>query len=533
MKLQRSIGTLGLLFSAIGGIIGSGWLLGPMFAAQIAGPAALLSWVIGGLVMMVIALTYAELASMLPVPGGMVRFLQFSHGTFSSYTMGWIGWLASAAVPPVETMALMHYVNNYVPGLMHTVAGTPLLTGLGFFVAVVLLFIMCIVNFFGVKLLSSTNSFMVFLKLIFPLITIITLLCLSFHHTNFTSMGFAPYGLHGVLTALPAAGVIFSFIGYTPAIMLAGEAKNPQRAIPIAVLGSLILCMILYLFLQAAFIGSLAPSDFAHGWANLSFSGDTGPFAGIAMTLGVIWLSNVLLAGAIISPFGTALLYTGATARLTYAMGQNGYMPNFLMKLNGFGIPARILGINFIIGVILFLPFPTWQGMMSFLVSALTLAYAVGPLALGILRKKLPKIKRPFKIKWVTFTNLSGFYICNLIIYWTGWDTISKMLAAIALGYIVLVIYLFTQSGKKLDLNFEGGWWFIPYFIVLGILSKISAFGGGTGALTFGWDFLVIAVFTTIVYYVAQYAGMQCETSLIDAHAHAKHELDSEKDSLV
>ena len=91
MPLKRSIGTMGLLFAAVGGIVGSGWLFGPYYAAQFAGPAAILSWVIGGALMMVIAMTFAELSSTFPLAGGTVRFLALSHGTMVSFSMGWIG----------------------------------------------------------------------------------------------------------------------------------------------------------------------------------------------------------------------------------------------------------------------------------------------------------------------------------------------------------------------------------------------------------------------------------------------------------
>ena len=514
MSLQRHISNRGLLLSAVGGIVGSGWLLGPLFAAKIAGPAAILSWVIGGLLMMIIALTYAELSSMLPVPGGTVRFLQFSHGTLASFTIACLGWLASAAVPPIETMALLHYANNYMPGLMHAVHGTHVLTGEGFGIAVVLILVMSFINIMGVKLLSKTNSLVVVIKLLFPVLTIVTLLVMDFHASNFTSHGFAPFGLKGILSALPAAGVIFSFIGYAPAIQLAGEAKNPQKAIPFAILGALILCIILYVLLQTSFIGALTGKDIAHGWANINFAGESGPFAGIAVAIGAIWLSKLIFLGAFISPFGTALIYTGSTARMTYAMGQNGYLPHWLMHINRFGIPARIIGLNFLIGVILFLPFPTWQSMMSFLVSALVLAYTVGPLALGVLRHKLPDATRPFKVKCYKGVTMLGFYICNLIVFWTGWHILSYMLIAIGLGYVFLILYMLTPHGRGIDLQLKGGWWLVPYLACMGILSKLGSFGGGANWIGFGWDFVAIAIFSLVFYFISQHAGLRTETQL-------------------
>lgn len=516
MKLNRSIGTVGLLFSAVGGIVGSGWLLGPLFAAKIAGPAAIISWIIGGILMMIIALTYAELSSMLPLPGGTVRFLHFSHGTLASFTVGWLGWLASAAVPPIETMALVHYANNYWPGLIHKVQGTMVLSEKGLAFSIALLLIISAVNFLGVRLLSKTNNFVVALKLFFPLATLIVLLSLDFHAHNFVSHGFAPMGFKGILAALPSAGVIFAFIGYAPAIQLAGEAKNPQRAIPVAILGALVICIVLYVGLQASFIGAMPAKSLAHGWANLSFSGEAGPFAGLAVAVGAIWLSQLILVGSFISPFGTALIYTGSTARMTYAMGENGFLPKSFLKLNRFGIPSKILLINFVIGVILFLPFPTWQSMMSFLVAALVLAYTVGPLSLRVLRHKMPDANRPFHVKFAKIITIVGFYICNLIIYWTGWHIFSSMLIAIVIGYAVLALFMMSKYGKGLDLNIGGGFWMLPYLAIMGVMSYLGSFGGGRNIIAFGWDFLLLAVVTLIFYKWSHVAGRNSMTDLVD-----------------
>ncbi|MCH9770397.1 MAG: APC family permease [Gammaproteobacteria bacterium] len=508
MTLKRSIGTWGLLFAAVGGIIGSGWLFGPFYAAQEAGPAALLSWVIGGGLMMVIAMTFAELSSTFPVAGGTVRFLHLSHGPLVSYTMAWIGWLSAAAVAPIETMALLQYASNYFPTLMHLVHGTHVLSGMGFIIAAVLMLLMCVINAIGVHFLAKTNSLVVVLKLVVPVVAILVLFCEDFHLSNFTTHGFAANGVKGVLSALPTAGVIFSFIGYSPAIQLAGEAKNPQRSIPIAIIGALCFSIVLYVVLQVAFVGALKPSAFAHGWRHLSFVGDAGPFAGIMTLLGVVWLVKILYIDAAISPFGTALIYTASTARMCYAMGDNGYLPKPMMKLNKFSVPARILFLNYIIGLILFLPFPTWQNLVGFLVSALVFAYAVGPLALLVLRKTLPHQPRPFRVPAAKLVCLSAFYICNLIVYWTGWVIIAKMGVAIALGYVVLFFYRRSEQGKRLSFQWNKSWWIFIYIGLMVLVSYLGNFGGGRNIIPFGWDFLVIAVISWFIFECSQFCAL-------------------------
>ena len=502
MPFKKQISSSGLLFASIGGIVGSGWLFGPFYAAKVAGPAACLSWLIGGLLMMIIALTFAELASSLPKAGGMVRFTQYSHGTLVSFTMSWISWLASVMVAPIETMATIQYAANYLPAIANSTPETVTLTPIGIVVAAVIMFSMCWVNFFSVKFFAKSNAYIVVWKLIIPVVTIGFLFSLSFTPTHFTQYGgFAPYGIRGILAALPTAGVIFSFIGYNSAIQLAAETHNPQKAIPFAIVGSLVACIVLYVVLQIAFIGATDEASLSQGWSKLHYLGDHGPIAGILASFGVGWFVAVLYLDALVSPLGTAYIYTAATARMNFAMSRNGYMPSEMETLNKNGAPVKAIMTNFCIGMIFFLPFPGWQSMVGFLVSCFVLAYAIGPLACVSLRDHLPDLERPFKVPYVRTTSNVAFYICNLLVYWTGWSTVWKMLLTIGLGYVVLAIQRM-QRGPKEPLHAEHAVWLFPYLAGLAVISYLGDFGGRQ-VITFGWDFLVIGIFSLIVFKVA------------------------------
>src|SRR3990167_7356515 len=141
MTFQRSISTLGLLFAGISSVIGSGWLFGSLYAAQIAGPAAVLSWLIGGLLMMTVAFTFAELGSTFPVAAGMIHFAEVSYGSFMSFLIGWTIWVSSVSVAPVETLALIQYASNYLPCLMKTAGDMRVLTSVGVLVAAGVMFL--------------------------------------------------------------------------------------------------------------------------------------------------------------------------------------------------------------------------------------------------------------------------------------------------------------------------------------------------------------------------------------------------------
>lgn len=510
MEVKRSVGPMGLLFLAVGSIVGSGWLFGPFFAAQVAGPSAVLAWILGGVLMIFVALTFAELAAMFPVTGGSIQFLQVSHGTLVSFTFAWIGWISSVAVAPIETLALLQYATHYLPWLTFQKEGVTLLTGQGTIVAAGVMGVICWVNVVGVNLLSKSNVLIGCFKLFVPLLTVVLLISLNFHAENFTSHQFFAGGLHGLLASLPSAGIIFSFIGYSSAVQMGGEAKRPQFAIPFAILGALFVCTILYCGLQIAFVGAVPESALANGWAHLSFAGDAGPFVGLMTLMGVVWCVQLLYVDAVISPFGTALIYTGSTARMAYAMGKNGYMPQILRQLNKYGTPARLVWVNFFLGILLFLPFPTWQTMMSFLVSAIVFAYAVGPLALVVLRKIAPDQARPFRLPQAKLLSFVAFYICNLVLLWVGWSTIYKMLIMIVMGYVLLWAYRKYGHGERFAMEWHNSGWLFMYLFLLGAISYCASFGDGKNWITFGWDFAAVFLESLLIFVWAYRSG--CKT---------------------
>src|SRR3954454_15344984 len=137
--LRRHVGPIGLLFASVGSIIGSGWLFGALNASNEAGPAAIISWALGGAMIMLIGLVYAELGTMFPLSGGVVRFPHMAFGSFASYTSGWITWVAVATTAPIEVEAALQYGTKYAGFTRsHTVGGEEVhtLTTLGYASAV-------------------------------------------------------------------------------------------------------------------------------------------------------------------------------------------------------------------------------------------------------------------------------------------------------------------------------------------------------------------------------------------------------------
>jgi amino acid transporter len=507
--LRRHVGTVGLLFASIGSIIGSGWLFGAMNASRTAGPAAIISWAMGGVMILFIGLCYAELGSMFPLSGGVVRFPHISFGSTASFMTGWVTWVACMSVAPIEVEGALQYATKYAPftqkntladgSIVHT------LTGLGLVVAVILMAVFVVINYIGVRWFARINTALVWWKLAIISIVILAFLFTSFHAGNFTSKGFTPNGWHGVFTAIATSGIVFSFLGFRQGIELAGETDNPRRNVPLAVIGSVLITAVIYVLLQVAFIGALRPQDFSGGWANVSFTDDFGPLAAVATFLGLAWLAVLLYIDAVISPADTGLIYITVTARISYAMSRNGNAPRPLSRTTDRGVPLVSMIVAFLVGLVLFLPFPSWQQLVGFITSATVLSFGSGPLVLAAMRRQLPEQERPFRVPGRHVIPFLAFWSSNLIVYWTGWATDSKLFIAVGIGVVLLgVTYVIHQRrGEPYEWDWRAGSWLLPWLGGLAIISWLGDYGGGTGMLHFDTALPVTFVFSALIYWLA------------------------------
>jgi amino acid transporter len=527
-RLHRDVSTLGLLFFSLGSIIGSGWLFTPLVATQIAGPAAIITWVVGGAVMLILALVHAELGGMYPVAGGSARYPHFSFGSMAGFTIGWIVWVGSVTVAPIEVLAVTTYGVHFFPWMMVAKGGTEVLTGAGIVVSVILMAVFTVINLLGVGSMAKSNNVIMIWKIAIPFLAIIVLIAVAFNGSNFTAAeGFGPFGASSILLAVGTAGVIFAYQGFEQAIQLGGETRNPGRNIPLAVIGSMIIGVIMYILLQIAFVGGLHPEDYTNGWANLSFPQDAGPFAGLAAAAGLGWLALLLYIDALISPGGTGLIYVGASSRLSFALGRNHYIPHQFGYLTEGGVPIVSIIFSFIVGCIAFLPFPAWSALVGFITSATVMGYAAVPLAMGAMRRQEPDHPRPFKLPAGELFAVGAFIVANLVIYFTTWDTLWRLYIAIAVGFVLLAIGRLINPSEFIPrLDFRSSSWLWPYFIGLAVISYLSPTDfGGKGVIPFGWDIAIVAAFSIAIYYYAMSVRLTPEEvrgHVADARAEAE-----------
>ncbi|MDX6312423.1 MAG: hypothetical protein QOF84_178 [Streptomyces sp.] len=504
--LHRDVGFWGLLFVSLGSIIGSGWLLGALTAASYAGPASLLSWILAAAILAMLALVHAELGAAYPVAGGTARFPFFAFGPLAGFTAGWMAWVQAVTIAPIEVEATLSYtarigwVKDNVT-LLHT-DGT--LTGVGLIIASVFMLLFTVINVVGVKLMSETNSITVIWKTLVPLLTVVVLMSLTFHTSNFTAGGgFAPYGAHGVFAALPA-GVVFALQGFEQAIQMAGEARNPQRDVSRAVIAAMVIGVVVYLLLEVAFIAALDPNKLLHGWANPVGKGDFGPYATLATTAGAGWLATVLYIDAVVSPAGTGLVYVATSSRLSYAMGHEKSLPKRLARISPRGVPLTSILLAFVVGEIAFLPFPSWSALVGLVTSATAIMYAFAPVSLHALRLRDADRPRPYRLPAWRVCSPLAFVAANLIIYWSGYQADWKLGATILVG---LAVFALTRSrlpaAERPALHWRSAAWVWPWLAGMIVIGRFGRYGGGSNALGNWWDLLVVIVFSLAVYYVA------------------------------
>ncbi len=292
---------------------------------------------------------------------------------------------------------------------------------------------------------------------------------------NFTSHGFAPSGYSAVFIAISTAGITFSYLGFRQGIELAGETTNPKRNIPLAIIGSVLITSLIYALLQVAFTLGVPGQVLGKSgsWANLVFQNEFGPLGALSSLAGLTWLAYLLYADAIISPADTGLVYTTIPSRVSYAMGRNGNSPRWLATNNKQGVPFWSLIVTFVVGIILLLPFPSWQQLVGFITSATVISFGSGPLVLAILRRELPELHRPFRLPGEDIIPLLAFYSANMIVSWAGWITNQKLFATIIIGYVLLLVFeLVGDRRLKPALDFKAGAvGVLPWFVAMALVS--------------------------------------------------------------
>lgn len=495
IAIKRSIGIVQLTFIGICSIIGSGWLFGAFQSAKIAGPAALFAWIIGAFALLLIALTIAEVGTLFPQSGGIARYLEYTHGSLTGFLGGWINWLGIVAVIPTEAAASVQYLSSIqgFSGLFDSSSGN--MSPLGLTIASGLMLGYFFLNYWTLKLFLSSMTLVTLFKIIVPVLSAVAIMWASFQPTNFghDMQTFAPFGWHAVFIAVSAGGVIFAFNGFQSIVNFAGEAKNPSRTIPIALVASILICLIIYLILQIAFIGALSNHDLINGWQGLNFS---SPFVQLALSFSLNIIALLLYVDAVVSPSGTGITYVGSTARMLFGMQRNGYMPSPFGKLHPvYAIPRNAMWVSLILGFLFLWIFRGWGSLANVISIMNTLSFAAGPLAAAGLRQIHPEWHSPCRFKSMPLIAPIAFVIMSLIVYWSRWPLTGQVLMVVFMGLIIYFYYQHKNNWQGIKKHLKSGLWLVVYLFTMALLSWLGGTDfGGIGLIASPYDQMVVAL---------------------------------------
>jgi amino acid transporter len=436
--------------------------------------------------------------------------------------VGWGLWLGYSANPPTEASGIVQYLSRFLPGVYN---GTHL-TGSGILLAIVLMLIFVAVNYYGVLIFAKVNLVVTVLKFIVPTLTLIAFFSSGFHPSNFTSHGFAPNGWSAGLSAIATAGIVFAYTGFRAAIDLAGEAVNPRKDVPRAVLTAIVIAMVLYIGLEIIFVGGVPAKDLVHGWSGINFN---SPYADLALSMNLMWLYWMIIADAMISPAGSSLVYTASNSRIVYGMAKNRFFPTYFSGVNKkYGIPTRALLLNFVVGLLYLIPLKSWHGIIEITGALGIYTYSAGAVSVLVFRR-LNLTKSNQKITGMKVIAPLGFVIGTLIVYWAGWQTLKATLSLLLAGVVLYIIsYLVNKENQK---ELMGGLWLIVYLIAVFVLSKLGTFQG-VKFIPAPWDSLAVAAVALLIYYWGVASGVRYMQSKGDPSDILK-ELEGEVDTHV
>jgi APA family basic amino acid/polyamine antiporter len=447
--LKRGLGPTAVVALGVGAVIGAGiFVLTGQQAAVNAGPAIVLSFVLAGLTCAAAALCYAELASMIPVSGSAYTYSYATMGQFVAWIIAWdliVEYLFAAGTVAAGWSG---YLRNLVEGFgyslptewvtaPYTFNGHELVaTG-----AILNLPAMFIVGVTAAILISGISQSALFNNLVVAMKVLVVLAVIGFGFAyvqpeNWTPfipervppMGDEPgrYGLQGVVAA---AGVIFfAYIGFEAVSTAAQEARDPQRTMPIGILGSLAICTVLYMLMALVITGL----------AHYSTLNSPAPVAVALQNVPELhWLRQVVNAGVVIGLGSTILTLLYGQSRIFYAMARDGLLPAAFGRINPkTRTPAIGTAITAVAAGLMGGLFPI--GILGELVSVGTLlAFAVICAGVLWLRVRHPEMKRSFRTPLVWFTAPMGIAACLYLVANLGWPTLMRLFVWMAIGLVV------------------------------------------------------------------------------------------------
>tara|TARA_R110000787_G_scaffold34891_12_gene90070 strand:- start:25124 stop:26521 length:1398 start_codon:yes stop_codon:yes gene_type:complete len=437
-RLARTLSWPHLLALGVGAIVGTGILTLIGVGADRAGPAVLLSFAIAGAICACAALAYAELSTMMPAAGSAYSYSYVALGEGIAWIVGWSLILEYSLV--VSTVAVGW--SGYAAPLLTGIGFPELLTQgpeLGGLVNLPAIFIIAVVAgllMLGTHESARLNSILVLIK-IATLSLFVWVALPAFDAQNlepFMPFGFAkdmgPDGVErGVMAA--AAIIFFAFYGFDAISTAAEEAKNPDRDLAIGIVGSLIVCTLIYVLVAAAAVGAMPFTRFADS---------PEPLALILREMGRGEVARIVAIAAVIALPTVLLGFLYGQSRIFLVMARDGFLPQSLAKISRRGTPVRITIVTAVLVAIIAGLLPIDE--IAALANAGTLiAFTAVGACLLVLRRRSPDLRRPFRTPAAWFVGLGAICGCAYLFISLPTDTILACFGWNALGLVVYFLY--------------------------------------------------------------------------------------------
>ncbi len=463
-SLTRSLGAFQLTMLGIGAVIGTGIFVLTAEAAQKAGPGMMAAFVIAGIVCAVAALCYAEMAAMVPVSGSAYTYSYAVMGELIAWMVGWALILEYAVAAGAVSVGWSGYVvglleNAFSMDIPDALVRGPYDGGIVNLPAMGIAGLVTWLLVIGTKESATVNSILVSIKV--AALTLFIILAIPvIKMENFTP--FSPLGFGGISAA--AASIFFAYVGFDAVSTAAEETKNPQRNMPIGLIGSLAICTVFYLLVAAGVIGSvgaqpvmgpdgmgLAPGskELAAQCAALGDQAVVCSKEALAWTLREIgWpqVGNLIgLAAGLALPSVILMMMFGQT-RIFFVMSRDGLLPQVFSKIHPTYHTPHVITILTGIFVALFAAFFPVGKLADISNSGTLFAFAAVSIAVLVLRRTDPDRKRPFKTPAIMITAPLAIAGCVYLFWSLGVDTKLMFVGWAAIGLIVYFVYSRSRS---------------------------------------------------------------------------------------
>ncbi|RCH56626.1 amino acid transporter [Mucilaginibacter hurinus] len=458
--LRRTLSSYNLVSMGIGAIIGAGlFSLTGLAAANNAGPAVTISFIIGAIGCAFAGLCYAEFASMIPIAGSAYTYSYATMGEFMAWIIGWdlvLEYALGAATVSISwsqyLIKFLHYYDILIPPQLTmspwetaTLADGTVVSGICNLPAVFIIVCLSLLLIRGTKESAFVNNMLVVLKVAVVLVFIAVGwgFINPANHDPYIPANTGNFGEFGWSGVLRGAGVVFfAFIGFDAVSTAAQEAKDPKRGMPIGIIGSLLVCTILYVLFSHVMTGVANYTEFKDSAAPVAVAIAKTPYA---------WLQQAIIVAILAGYTSVILVMLMGQSRIFYTMSKDGLIPKVFSNVHRkFQTPYKS-NILFAVFVSIFAAFVPVK-IVGEMVSIGTLfAFVLVCIGVMVMRKSDPDTPRPFKTPWVPFVPIGGIVICIAMMLSLPADTWGRLAAWMVLGLIIYVVY-----GKKHSLIRNG-----------------------------------------------------------------------------